>query len=121
MATELRNEATTQVSLKEIMDALPDDLNEPTELKDSLKALLDNLSHKEVPVGALARFWTLGSLQAKLFAGYTAYFLRKGFVSKDKQEKLVPAAQILASLTDRESLPKLQKWVAQQITEATHG
>jgi hypothetical protein len=53
---------------------------------------------RPVPLGRLRRGWILGSLQARLAAGYLASWLRGGFAGEDEQTRLRNEAHLRAAL-----------------------
>ena len=68
----------TSQKIPELLDALPTDLGEGTTPEGAMAELLRNLAHRPVPTGRLVRLWALGTLQAKIAAGYLAYWLKSG-------------------------------------------
>jgi len=84
--------------LEEIIQALPDEINEESPTKDPLGDLIAQISSQRVPVSSLTRMWALGSMQAKIAVGYLAYAMRSSFSSKDKQQELLNEAHLNAAL-----------------------
>jgi len=64
----------------------------------ALSALSADLSRRPLPVGRLTRGWILGSLQARIAAGYVAAWLRGSFASEDEQRRLRNEAHLSAAL-----------------------
>ena len=81
-------------TIGEIVAALPPDLEDDSLHRAALPELLSGLARRPVPTGRLTRLWALGTLQAKIAAGYFAWWLRTGFASRDDKEyrsqQLVP-------------------------------
>ncbi len=83
----------------ELVAALPDDLEEGSSTgKSSLPELLAQLSRKPVPVGRLARMWTLGTMEAKIAAAYLAYWIRSSYATKDEKERQLNETHLKAAL-----------------------
>ncbi|MHC5212128.1 MAG: ABC1 kinase family protein [Planctomycetota bacterium] len=77
--------------------ALPQDLT-PTEAAPDLSRLLDADGQRPLPLGRLRRGWILGSLQARVAAGYMASWVRGGFVGEDEKTRLRNEAHLRAAL-----------------------
>lgn len=93
------NEAKTTESLQMeiLLGALPKgSINNPTDRH--LAELITNISNKKVPVNSFSRIWTLGSLHAKVTAGYLAYWLRSRFRNADERHRLKSEAHLAAAL-----------------------
>lgn len=83
----------------ELVAALPEELE--GEFGSSSSALADvlaKLSHRPVPVGRLTRLWTLGTMEAKVAAGYLAYWIRSGFKSANEKERQLNETHLKAAL-----------------------
>lgn len=81
----------------ELLDLLPKDRKtDPTGKR--LAELLSRIAIKKVPVNSFSRIWTLGSLQAKVTAGYFAYWLRSRFSDAEKKQRLKSEAHLAAAL-----------------------
>jgi predicted unusual protein kinase regulating ubiquinone biosynthesis (AarF/ABC1/UbiB family) len=82
---------------QELRKALPKDRNtDPSGLR--LARFIASVSDKKVPVSSLSRIWTLGSLQAKVTAGYLAYWLRSRFSDAEEKQRLKSEAHLAAAL-----------------------
>jgi len=89
--------ATETVQMEMLLDALPkDSATDPNGL--ALARLIAEISNKKVPVHSFSRIWTLGSLQAKVTAGYFAYWLRSCFCDAEKKQRLKSEAHLAAAL-----------------------
>ncbi len=77
------------LELQEIIDAIPQEINEESPIKDPLGDLIAKVSRRQVPVRTLNRIWTLGSMQAKIAVGYLAYAIRRNFVNDTEQQRLL--------------------------------
>jgi len=81
----------------ELLDLLPKDCKtDPTGKR--LAELLAHIATKKVPVNSFSRIWTLGSLQARVTAGYLAYWLRSRFSNAGKKQQLKSEAHLAAAL-----------------------
>lgn len=91
---------TTCPTPADAIAALPAGLDEEirSETQQSLARILEELTHRPIPVGRLNRFWALGSLQARLALGYLAWWLRKGFISADASEAALNEQHLRAAL-----------------------
>lgn len=82
---------------QELLKVLPRDRRkDPTGLR--LARLIAGISNKKVPVSSFSRIWTLGSLQARITAGYLAYWLRSRFSPEEEKERLKSEAHLAAAL-----------------------
>lgn len=81
----------------ELLDLLPKDCaTDPTGKR--LAGLLTRIAMNRVPVNSFSRIWTLGSLQARVAAGYLAYWLRSRFSDAEKKQHLKSEAHLAAAL-----------------------
>ena len=88
---------TEQRIVAELLNVLPKDRAiDPTGLR--LAKMIAGISNKKVPVNSFSRIWTLGSLQARVTAGYIAYWLRGRFRDADKKQRLKSEAHLAAAL-----------------------
>ena len=82
---------------EQLAASLPKPINEknaPAELRDIFK----RISAKKLPVGALLRLGSVGSMQAGIAMSYLAYWLRGAFATTVKKEKLLNEAHLAAAL-----------------------
>lgn len=63
-----------------------------------LAQLIDRIANQRVPVNGLSRLWTLGSLQARVAAGYAAYWLRSRLADGDERQRLKSEAHLAAAV-----------------------
>jgi len=85
------------LQLEDLVEALPkDNASDPAGLR--LAQLIDRAANRKVPVNSFARIWLLGSLQAKVTAGYLAYWLRSRFTDADRKTRLKNEAHLNAAL-----------------------
>lgn len=88
---------TESVQMEMLLDALPKgSATDPAGLR--LARYIASISNKKVPVSSLSRIWTLGSLQAKVTAGYLAYWLRSRFSDAEEKQRLKSEAHLAAAL-----------------------
>ncbi|MFQ5490510.1 MAG: ABC1 kinase family protein [Phycisphaerae bacterium] len=84
--------------LAELVAALPADAEEPSSYPQmALQDLLGKLSRKSVPVGRLARLWALGSVHAKIAAGYLAYWIRTSYAPRNEKERRLNETHLRAA------------------------
>ncbi|MSM41432.1 MAG: AarF/ABC1/UbiB kinase family protein [Geobacter sp.] len=90
----MRTEKTTDM---ELLDLLPKDgTTDPA--GERLAELLARIAMKKVPVNSFSRIWILGSLQARVTAGYFAYWLRSRFSDAGEKQRLKSEAHLAAAL-----------------------
>lgn len=82
----------------QLLQALPAGVDEEPSSHAALQDLLTRLSKKPVPVGALHRFWAMGSIQAKIAVAYLAYWIRSGFSTDDENEKRLNETHLNAAI-----------------------
>jgi len=88
---------TETLQMEMLLDALPKgSATDPASL--ALARLITNISNKKVPVSSFSRIWTLGSLQARVSAGYFAYWLRSRFSDAENKQRLKSEAHLAAAL-----------------------
>jgi predicted unusual protein kinase regulating ubiquinone biosynthesis (AarF/ABC1/UbiB family) len=63
-----------------------------------LARLVTRIADRKVPVSSFSRIWTLGSLQARITAGYCAYWLRSRFSDGEERQRLKNEAHLAAAL-----------------------
>ena len=83
-----------------LLEALPREVDEaPSQsARQQLDDLVAELSKKAVPVSRAVRLWILGSVQAKIAAGYLAWWLRSGFVARDQRERLLNETHLASAI-----------------------
>lgn len=80
-----------------LINALPKDLKaDPT--GHQLARLITRVSEQKVPVTSFSRLWTLGTLQARVTAGYLAYWLRSRFADADERQRMKSEAHLAAAI-----------------------
>lgn len=88
---------TESLQMEMLLDALPkESTTDPTGQR--LARLITNISNRKVPVNSFSRIWTLGSLQARVTAGYFAYWLRSRIASAEEKQQLKSEAHLAAAL-----------------------
>ncbi|MEN8232984.1 MAG: AarF/ABC1/UbiB kinase family protein [Thermodesulfobacteriota bacterium] len=97
MTTE-SNSLQDSLEVRELLAALPEEINEEKVQNDLPADLISHISTKKVPVGSLVRMWTLGSMQAKIATGYLAYAVRSNFLNKTEKQKLLNETNLTAAL-----------------------
>ncbi|HEV3005822.1 MAG TPA: AarF/ABC1/UbiB kinase family protein [Pirellulales bacterium] len=86
------------LALDELLAALPAEADEAAPPAAAIKEIFEKLSYRPVPVGSLARLWTLGTLQAKIAAAYLAYWVRCGFLSSDEAARRLNDTHLAAAI-----------------------
>jgi predicted unusual protein kinase regulating ubiquinone biosynthesis (AarF/ABC1/UbiB family) len=76
------------IDINELVNALPVEDEAQESPQQALQQLIQKLSRKSVPTGALNRLWVLGTLQAKVAAAYLVHWLRASFAGDDEKERL---------------------------------
>jgi len=92
------NQTNADQKMTKLLDALPADLGEGAAPEGAMAELLRNLAHRPVPTGRLVRLWALGTLQAKIAAGYLAYWLKSGFAGEEEKERRKKQAHVDAAM-----------------------
>ena len=89
--------STEALNMNMLLEALPkESTTDPTGRR--LAQLITRIATQRVPVNSFTRIWTLGSLQARVTAGYLAYWLRSRFADADKRQQLKSEAHLAAAL-----------------------
>jgi len=86
------------LDVNELIAALPEDMEYEPSSRDAVRELLAGLSAKPVPLGAFNRLWILGSLQAKIAAGYLAYWIRSSYATDDEKVRQLNETHLKAAL-----------------------
>lgn len=90
-------DATESITMEMLLKALPkDSATDPNGIR--LAELIARISNKKAPVSSFSRLWILGSLQARVTAGYFAYWLRSLFSDAGKKQRLKSEAHLAAAL-----------------------
>ncbi|UCC28760.1 MAG: AarF/ABC1/UbiB kinase family protein, partial [Phycisphaerales bacterium] len=84
--------------IAELIDALPVEPDEAVAPNAAFQRLLQELSHRQVPIGRFNRLWVLGTLQAKIAAAYLAWWLRGGYASADRRQRTLNETHLKAAL-----------------------
>ena len=85
--------------LGDLAAALPPDVNQESPLTvAALHDLLGKLAQRPVPTGRITRLWALGSLEAKVAAGYLACWIRSAYATRDEKERQFNEAHLKAAL-----------------------
>lgn len=88
---------TETLNMNMLLEALPkESTTDPTGRR--LAQLINRIATRRVPVNSFSRIWTLGSLQARVTAGYFAYWLRSRFADANKRQRLKSEAHLAAAL-----------------------
>jgi len=84
-------------NLAEVLGALPEDLDSPLP-QPALTELLAHIGSRPLPVGRLSRFWTLGTLQGKIAAAYTFWWLRALWQDADARQRSLNETNLKAAV-----------------------
>ena len=90
--------SSTSPRMAELIEALPLEREEAVAPGAALQELLQELSHKDLPIGRFNRFWVLGTLQAKIAAAYLAWWLRSGYARGDQRQQALNETHLKAAL-----------------------
>lgn len=99
---------TTEVALADVLSHLPEDLQAGVPPEAPLADIFTpgTGGHAgRVPVGRLSRFWTLGTLQGKIAAAYTFWWVRGMWAGADERQRrlnethLKAAVQLLGTMS----------------------
>jgi hypothetical protein len=88
------------LNVEQLVAALPEEIDRelarpPTQ---ALSELLSAMSAQAVPVGAIHRLWSMGTLQAKVALAYLSYWLRSSFAAAGERERLLNETHWRAAL-----------------------
>ena len=86
--------------VKTLLEALPREVDEAAAMpvQDSLGVMLADLALRPVPVSRAMRLWILGSVHAKIAAGYLAWWMRSGFVHRNKRDRLLNETHLASAI-----------------------
>ena len=87
-----------EARLHELADAVPASVLEAPDRDRSLQSLLEELATRRVPTGRIHRAWSLGTLTARIAAGWGVTFLRGAFAGADERERLENERRLRAAL-----------------------
>src|SRR6185503_12688329 len=88
----------TDTSLSNVLLQLPEDLQAGAPPELSLADIVSSVADRPVPVGRLSRFWTLGSLQGKIAAAYTFWWLRGMWQDADERQRSLNETHLKAAV-----------------------
>ena len=77
-----------EARIHELANALPESVVEAPDRGRELEALLSELASRSVPTGRVHRAWSLGTLAARVAAGWGVTFLRGAFAGEPERERL---------------------------------
>jgi predicted unusual protein kinase regulating ubiquinone biosynthesis (AarF/ABC1/UbiB family) len=90
--------STTDTSISDLLSQLPEDLQAGAPPEPNLADLLAQVGRLPVPIGRFSRFWTLGTLQGKIAAAYTFWWLRGMWRSQSDRERSLNEAHLKAAV-----------------------
>ncbi len=93
--------ADATVALSEVLEQLPEDLQAGAPPEASLTEILAAAGRAPVPVGRFSRFWTLGTLQGKIAAAYTFWWLRTVWPDADERQRALNEPHLKAAVRVR--------------------
>ncbi|MHC4992232.1 MAG: ABC1 kinase family protein, partial [Planctomycetota bacterium] len=85
-------------TIAELMDAMPDDTPPDHDTESLLRDLLQQLEHRQVPVGRVSRLFTLGNLQAQLAGAYLSWWLRSFNGDTDQVQRQLNETHLRSAL-----------------------
>lgn len=80
------------------VSALPEEATEPNGAQAQLAELLLDLSSKPVPTGRVHRAWSLGTMSAKIGAGWAVERVRSTFAGAEERERRADEARLRAAV-----------------------
>lgn len=86
------------LNVQQLVAALPPELDEVSDGPVAFRNALREVSHHLPPTGALARLWSLGSLQGRIALAYIAYWIRSGYAPTDERVRLLNEAHLKSAL-----------------------
>lgn len=87
------------LSLKDLLSALPEEVDrDSASPQQALQELIQKLSRKTMPLGALNRLWVLGTLQAKIAAAYLFHWFRSGYGDADEKQRRLNETHLKAAM-----------------------
>ncbi len=84
--------------IAELIDALPVEAEEAVAPDGAFGGLLQELPHKNLPVGRFNRLSVLGTLQAKIAAAYFAWWIRSTYANADQRERKLNETHLRSAL-----------------------
>lgn len=92
---------TPSAALADVLEQLPEELRSGAPPELGLADLLVGplgMGRRPIPLGRLSRFWTLGTLQGKIAAGYTYWWLRGMWQDADARERMLNETHLKAAV-----------------------
>lgn len=90
--------ATSNVTLSEVLTQLPEDLESGAPSPISLAELAATAGTRPIPIGRLSRFWTLGTLQGKIAAAYAFWWLRGMWSDASERDRALNETHLKAAV-----------------------
>jgi len=84
--------------IAELIAAVPEDVTEPESAREQLARFLAEVASRPVPVGRVHRAWSLGTLSARIAAGWTVTWLRGWFADADQRVRRANEERVRAGL-----------------------
>ena len=90
----------TDTSLSQVLSELPEDLASGAPPETGLSDLIaaGGAGARPIPLGRFSRFWTLGTLQGKIAAAYTFWWLRGMWQQADERERRLNETHLRAAV-----------------------
>lgn len=89
---------TSGMTLTDVLGQLPEDLQNGTPPETGLAEVVGSAGMGPPPVGRLSRFWTLGTLQGKVAAAYTFWWLRGMWQDADERQRRLNEVHLKAAV-----------------------
>jgi predicted unusual protein kinase regulating ubiquinone biosynthesis (AarF/ABC1/UbiB family) len=88
------------LNIEQLVAALPEEIDRELAppATQALSDLLGAMGAQPLPVGALHRLWSMGTLQAKVALAYLSYWLRSSFAAAGERERLLNETHWRAAL-----------------------
>lgn len=84
--------------IADLVASLPEELHEPTSAQAELARVLADLASRPVPTGRVHRAWSLGTLSAKIAAGWMVTWVRGAFAGEEERTRRANEDRMRASL-----------------------
>lgn len=89
---------THDVTLSEVLSQLPENLQSGDPPEFDVAGLFAGVKSRPVPMGRFSRFWSLGTLQGKIAAAYTFWWLRGMWSGEEERSKRLNETHLNAAL-----------------------
>jgi len=85
--------------IADFVTALPEEATRPVGAQTELAKLVEDLALRPMPTGRVHRAWSLGTLSAKIAAGWMTMWIRGAFANEEERARQSNEARLRAALT----------------------